>query len=607
MTSLREIWGMTRTVIRGLRAKPLPEDAEMSLGQLVAENAARFPSRPFLSCEGEQLTWGRFNTRANRYAHRLRQGGVSKGDHVALMLENRVEFLTALVGICKLGAAVGLINTHQRRDVLRHSVNLIGAKQFVVGEECLTAVGEVRGELDLPDGAFLLVPDRQASEAAGCEVPAWAERFHSEVDTGPDFDPPETATVQQRDACFLVFTSGTTGLPKAAVVRNERLFRAMEGYGRVCLNVAPGDKLYNCLPLYHSTGLIVGFGSIAYGGASMFLRRRFSASRFVEEAREEGTNTFIYVGELCRYLASQPENPEDARNPLTKMIGNGLRPDIWMEFKRRFGISEVYELYGASEGNAGFVNAFNKDCTIGFGLTPHLLAQYDVDRDELVRDRAGHCVPVQQGDAGLLLTEISDKARFDGYTDPKASENKIARDVVEKGDAYFNTGDLIRQVEVGFAFGKAHYQFVDRTGDTFRWKGENCSTNEVAEVLNGAPNVATSNVYGVLLPGCDGRAGMAALTLDAEAPDPAQVDWEAFHRYVAERLPAYARPVFLRIAKEQPSTETFKLQKSKLRDEAYHPARTAGDPILVLLPGDVRYRPLSEETYRAIEAGEAGF
>jgi citronellyl-CoA synthetase len=604
MTSLREIWGMTRTVARALRMKPLPEDAEMSLGQLVAENAARFPGRPFLSCEGEQLTWRSFNTRANRYAHRLRKAGVAKGDHVALMLENRVEFLTALIGICKLGAAVGLINTNQRHDVLRHSVNLIGAKQLIFGEECRGAVEEVRGELDLPDGAYLFVPDRRAGDAGGGEAPAWADSFHSEVEAGPDFDPPETASVQQRDPCFLIFTSGTTGMPKAAVVRNERLFRAMQGYGRVCLNVAPSDKLYNCLPLYHSTGLIVGFGSIAYGGASMFLRRRFSASRFVDEAREEGTNLFIYVGELCRYLVSQPEKADDARNPLTKSIGNGLRPDIWMDFKRRFGISHVYELYGASEGNAGFVNAFNKDSTIGFGLTPHVLAQYDVDADELVRDDAGRCVPVQKGEAGLLLTEISDKARFDGYTDADASEKKIVRGVVESGDAYFNTGDLVREVDVGFAFRKAHYQFVDRTGDTFRWKGENCSTNEVAEVLNSAPNVATANVYGVLLPGCDGRAGMAALTLDGDAD---RMDWEAFHRYVSERLPAYARPVLLRIATEQPSTETFKLQKTKLRHEAYHPDRTAGDPILVLLPGDSCYRPLSEETYRAIEAGEAGF
>ncbi|NNL85194.1 MAG: long-chain-acyl-CoA synthetase [Myxococcales bacterium] len=598
---------MTRTVVRSLRMKPLPEDAEMSLGQLVAENAARFPGRPFLSCEGEQLTWRNFNTRANRYAHRLRQAGVGKGDHVALMLENRVEFLTALIGICKLGAAVGLINTNQRRDVLRHSVNLIGAKQFIFGEECRAAVEEVRAELDLPDGAYLFVPDRRAGDTGGDEPPPWAERFHSEVEAGPDFDPPETAGVQQRDPCFLVFTSGTTGMPKAAVVRNERLFRAMQGYGRVCLDVAPSDKLYNCLPLYHSTGLIVGFGSIAYGGASMFLRRRFSASRFVNETREEGTNLFIYVGELCRYLVSQPEKADDARNPLTKSIGNGLRPDIWMDFKRRFGISHVYELYGASEGNAGFVNAFNKDSTIGFGLTPHVLAQYDVDADELVRDDAGRCVPVQKGEAGLLLTEISDKARFDGYTDADASEKKIVRGVVESGDAYFNTGDLVREVDVGFAFRKTHYQFVDRTGDTFRWKGENCSTNEVAEVLNGAPNVATANVFGVLLPGCDGRAGMAALTLDGDAPELGRVDWEAFHRYVAERLPAYARPVFLRITKEQPSTETFKLQKTKLRHEAYHPDRTAGDPILVLLPGESAYRPLSEETYRAIEAGEAGF
>ena len=602
MASLGELWSMTKTLVRALRSKPLAEDVAMSLGQLVADNAARSPDRRFLSCEGEELTWHEFNARANRYAHRLRGEGVGQGDAVALMVENRTEFLTALIGIVKLGAVAGLINTHQRRDVLRHSINLVEGKQLIVGAECLDAVAEVRDGLDLDDAAMLLVPDGEDVLA-----PPWATVFHSATDTGPIADPPETRAVRQRDPCFLVFTSGTTGLPKAAVVRNGRLFRAMEGYGKICLNVQPDDRLYNCLPLYHSTGLIVGFGSIAYGCASMFLRRRFSASRFLQEAREQGTNTFIYVGELCRYLMSQPKGQDDADNPVVRAIGNGLRPDIWMDFKRRLGIDEVYELYGASEGNAGFVNAFNKDRTIGFGVTPHVLVRYDVDRDEIVRDENGRCIVVEAGQPGLLLTEISDKARFDGYTDPAASEKKLVRGVQKNDDVYFNTGDLIRQIDVGFAFRFVHYQFVDRTGDTFRWKGENCSTNEVAEVLNGAPQIATANVYGVQLPGCDGRAGMATITLHSSARDGGSADWTGLSAYLGERLPPYARPVFLRVVEQQPSTETFKLQKTKLREEAYHPARVGGDPILVQLPGSSTYEPLSDAVYRAIESADAGF
>jgi citronellyl-CoA synthetase len=279
-----------------------------------------------------------------------------------------------------------------------------------------------------------------------------------------------------------------------------------------------------------------------------------------------------------------------------------------MDFKRRFGIPEVYEIYGASEANSGFVNAFNKDCTIGFGISPHALVEYDADNDEIVRGSDGLCREVQSGDPGLLLFRIDDQARFDGYTDPEATEKKIVRNVKTLGDAWFNSGDLIRQVDVGFAFGQSHYQFVDRTGDTFRWKGENVSTNEVGEIINEFPQVRATNVYGVTIPDTDGRAGMAAITFDPEQVSSAgDVDWAALSAHVDERLASYARPLFIRVQTDQATTSTFKLLKKELREEAYHPDRVGDDAIYVMKPGSDRYEPLDEEFHRSIEAGTAGF
>ena len=340
----------------------------------------------------------------------------------------------------------------------------------------------------------------------------------------------------------------------------------------------------------------------------MFIRRKFSASNFLREAREQKTNIFVYIGEICRYLLHSEVKADDADNPVVRVIGNGLRPDIWLDFKKRFGIKKVFEIYGASEGNSGFVNAFNKDCTIGFGIAPHALARYDTDEDALVRGADGLCQVVNVGEPGLLLIEIAGDARFDGYTDKAASEKKIAEDVMKKGDRWFNTGDLVKQIDVGFAFGQKHYQFVDRTGDTFRWKGENCSTNEVGEIINALPQVQTTNVYGVQIPGTDGRAGMAAITFDPASVSTADdVDWAALSAHVTDKLASYARPIFIRVKTDQDTTSTFKLLKKELREEAYHPDRVGGEAIYVLKPGSQAYEPLDAEFYDRIVDGSAGY
>ena len=280
-----------------------------------------------------------------------------------------------------------------------------------------------------------------------------------------------------------------------------------------------------------------------------------------------------------------------------------MRPDIWLDFKNRFGIKRVSEFYGASEGNVAFANLLNKDCTVGMTSTRVALVRYDVDADEIVRDEAGRCIEVEPGEPGLLLGHINEQAVFEGYTDPEATEKKIIRNAFEEGDAWFNSGDLMRVVEAGYTLGYDHYQFVDRTGDTFRWKGENVSTNEVGEIINGFEQVKFCNVYGVEVPGADGRAGMAALTLEEGV---AELDTDAFAAYIAHELPAYARPVFLRVQREIDVTGTFKMVKGDLRREAYD-LQQIDDPVYVMKPGETTYVRLDPEYAAIIAAGKAGY
>jgi citronellyl-CoA synthetase len=400
-----------------------------------------------------------------------------------------------------------------------------------------------------------------------------------------------------------IFTSGTTGLPKAAIVLHRKILAAGHGMGRVGFQIKPEDRLYLCLPIYHITGMGPGFCGFISCGGSIFLRRSFSASNFWPEVQQSQSNCFIYVGELCRYLAIQAERPEERNNPLQKMLGNGLRPDVWDTFKTRFDVQRICEIYGSSEGNTSFINLLNKNKTIGAALTPVALVKYDNEADEIARDSAGHCIEVAMGEPGLLLGEINSKAKFDGYTNPEATASKIVKNVKKEGDQWFNTGDLIRQIDVGFALGLKHFQFVDRTGDTFRWRAENVSTNEVAEVLNAHPQIDMANVYGVEVPGVEGRAGMVAFALE----DGVELDLESLQALVERELPAYAQPVFIRTQGAAETTVTFKLLKGDLREQAYHPDKVGGDTIYVRKPRSACYELLDQAFYQQLCQGDSGY
>ncbi|MFP6816954.1 MAG: long-chain-acyl-CoA synthetase [Pseudomonadales bacterium] len=582
---------------RGMKMRPL--DERDCFAAQVARNAQAFPDRIAMIFEGQTLTWAEFNALSNRYAHAFKARGLTRGDTVSVIMENRIEFLATIVGLNKIGVIAGLINTNLRGKPLVHCITVTESTMCVFGEELGDALAEVKADLPLQEGSgYLFVPDSGAAAA-----PNWAgdmAELSADADSG---DPPDTSELTLGDDSLYIFTSGTTGLPKAAVLSNRRFLASSGLAHRAGLRCTEQDRLYICLPLYHGTGLLIGAGAAFSSGASMFIRRRFSASNFLHEVREHQTNCLIYIGELCRYLTNTPARPDDHDNPLENIMGNGMRPDVWMDFKNRYDVKRVSEFYGASEGNVSFANLLNKDCTIGMTTAKIALVAYDVDADELITDANGRCIEVESGEPGLLLGHINENAVFEGYTDKAASEKKILRNAFENGDAWFNSGDLIREIDVGYSLGYRHYQFVDRLGDTFRWKSENVSTNEVGELVNGFPQVKFCNVYGVEVPRADGRAGMAALTLE---DDVAQLDIEGFSTYISDSLPAYARPVFLRIQNDIDVTGTFKMVKGDLRKQGYS-LDEVEDPMYVLKPGEKVYAPLTTEFTALISSGDAGF
>jgi len=506
--------------------------------------------------------------------------------------------LCSIFALAKIGATAGLVNTGLTDRPLAHCISIVESKKCLVGQELLAAVSGVKGDLTLQDKDYLWVADPLII----VDAPDWATNFSATLAGMPTDNLPETDEIVAGEIALYIFTSGTTGLPKPAVIYHRKIMSAAKPYSKVGFHAKPSDRMYICLPLYHATGFLLGIGSCLYSGASMFVRRRFSATQFWPEVQKHQTTLFIYVGELCRYLAMAPECPDEKNNPLKTMLGNGLRPDIWDTFRNRFGVKRITEIYGSSEGNVSFLNILNKESTIGTGSVVVMLVKYDIENDEIVLDEDGKVIEVEPGKAGLMLGQIDDRYKFDGYKNAGATNDKILTDLREPGDRWFNTGDLIRTVDVGFAMGLPHYQFVDRVGDTFRWRAENVSTNEVGEILNACDQVEISNVYGVDIPGAEGKAGMAAITLTPGQ----QFSAAEFTEFVDRELPAFARPVFVRIEQQQDTTGTFKLFKGKLKQQAYH-LDQVDEPIYVRQPKSKQYELLDHGFYEQLINGSAGY
>jgi citronellyl-CoA synthetase len=594
MSTIGNLFGDVKVLLAAVTAKPPAPTDIASFSLLLENNASQYPEEIALICEGETETWRGLNERANRVANALKADGVTKGDCLSVFMQNRIEFLVQVSAISKLGATAGLINTNLTRKQLVHCISLTNSKKCVFGEELTETLNEVREELSLEDGKdYLFVRD-----TGNQPTPNWAREINSHDDEYSGSNLADTQQVEVGSTALYIFTSGTTGLPKAARLSHRRLLASSGLSAGGLLRIKQTDRMYNCLPLYHATGLMMGVAAAFTVGASTVVRRKLSVSAFWEDIRKHNCTCFIYIGEFIRYLMSQPESSLDKENNIRAIVGNGLRPDIWHAFKNRFEIERIGEFYGASEGNAGFGNVFNKDCTVGLGTAPAVIVAYDVVNDEILRDDEGFCIKQPAGEPGLLMIEITSKSNFEGYTSSEATEKKIVSNALVEGDSYFNTGDLMKTVKVGFAWGQKHYQFVDRVGDTFRWKSENVSTNEVGEIINQHDDIIFSNVYGVEIPGTDGRAGMAAIVL-REHLSPNDMDIDSISTHVSNNLPGYARPIFLRILQELPTTTTHKLQKNELREQAFH-LEQVPDQLLVLRPGDSTYTKMDSDFYDQI-------
>ena len=372
----------------------------------------------------------------NRYANFLWDRGFRKGDAVAILLENRPEVLVTVGALAKIGAVASLINTNQRKMRLVHSIKVTNPKAVVVGEELLDAYNEVASDLELESD----VPVYFVTDTGKTPAPSGFQDLESLTENASAENPSSTLDVRLQDACFYIFTSGTTGLPKASIMTHFRWVKASAGFGYCALDLKPGEAIYCSLPLYHNNALTVAWSSASAGGAAMALRRKFSVSKFWDDTRKFNAVAICYIGELCRYLLNQAPDGRDADNPVVKVVGNGMRPDVWKSFKDRFGIDEVYEFYGASEGNIAFINLLNIDCTVGLCPLPYAIVKYDVESDAPVRDSNGRFIKVARGETGLLIGEVTAKTPFDGYTNKEASEKKIFRDVFADGDMWFNSG-----------------------------------------------------------------------------------------------------------------------------------------------------------------------
>lgn len=531
----------------GLTRKP---SAKESIGLIFQKNAHAHPSRPFIRFEGHATSYGEANEQVNRYADVLRARGVQRGDVVAILGKNTPESLLIALAAVKLGAAAGMLNYNQRDDVLAHSLSLISAKVLVVSEACEEALATLPEGFAGPNRLLLSELEELAKSADAA-------------------DPAVTREILAKEKAFYIFTSGTTGMPKASLMTHFRWLKSMSGLGLMGVRLRSSDTLYCCLPLYHNNALTVSLSSVLASGATFAIGRQFSASRFWDEVALNKATAFTYIGELCRYLLNQPEKSTDRDNSVRLMVGNGLRPEIWKEFTDRFGIARVAEFYGASECNIAFVNALNVDKTAGICPLPHSVVEFDEETGKALRGRDGRLRPVPTGSVGLLLSKVTARAPFDGYTDEAATDSKLLRSGFKDGDTWFDTGDLVRKQ------GWGHVAFVDRLGDTFRWKGENVATTEVEGALGSHPAIEEAVVYGVEISGTDGRAGMAAVTLrDGHTFEGAAI---ATHLY--GKLPTYAVPLFIRIVGSLEHTSTFKSRKVELRNAGYD----VGDDSLFVL------------------------
>lgn len=560
-----------------------------TVGDRLEEMAARQGERPFLLYGDQRFSYAEVDRQANRYANALKSLGVVCGDTVAMALENRPDFFFAWFGIVKLGASVAFINTQISGRPLAHALAATEARLLLLGEECLANFTD--GEI--PDSMQrYLVPD--AEKPADAALLATAPVAISAALSAASAEAPDRAmraAVTAETTMLLIFTSGTTGLPKAARYSHMRWMSSGDVM-EVTLGATPDDVFYCCLPLYHGAAATSVTSTALKAGGAIAFRRKFSTREFWPDVRRHGVTICQYIGEICRYLLNQAPSDQDRQHGLRCMLGAGLSIEVWQRWIDRFGPMQVFEGWGSTEANTALINVDNYLGSCGripfWEKTNMRLVRYDIEADTHVRDAQGRfvqCAPGEVGEAIAFIVNHPDigGGRFEGYTSREATEKKILRNVFQDGDAYWSSGDLLRYDENGY------FYFVDRIGDTFRWKSENVSTQEVADALGDLGGLESINIYGVRVPDHEGRAGMAAVVMqEGHVFDP-----DAFFALAEARVPRYAAPLFVRVCGAADMTTTFKLRKVDLQRQGYDPQAFA-DPLLVRDEAARSYVPYSE-------------
>jgi fatty-acyl-CoA synthase len=577
---------------------PITRNRKRLLSTVVEEMAAQSGDAPALLSDHECLTYEQLARRINQYARWALNQAIGKGDVVGLFMTNRPEYIAIWLGINSVGGVVALMNTNLSGPALARCVDTVSPKHLIVAAECVEQLASAQPHISARPIVWHH-GDSSSTKTGGLRIDVELERTSGEPLTESD-----RPALDLEDRALYIYTSGTTGLPKAANVSHSRVMQWAHWFAGM-MGAQATDRLYNSLPMYHSVGGVLAPGAILAAGGALVIREKFSATNFWKDAIRWDCTIFQYIGELCRYLLHSAPSAHDKEHRIRMACGNGLAPEVWDRFKERFGIPQIFEFYASTEGGVSLFNIEGKRGAIGHvpGYLAHrfspALVKLDVDKGEPVRDAKGFCVRCSANEAGEALgkavTGTSNiGSRFEGYTDPEATERRILRDAFEPGDVWVRTGDLMRKDERGY------FYFVDRVGDTFRWKGENVATSEVSETLSTFPGVRHANVYGVTIPSTEGRAGMAGLITD-DAFDLAQL-----RRHLDTFLPAYARPLFLRMCKQMDLTGTFKYSKAELVRQGFDP-RMCGDALYFRSPASGDFEKVDQALYDRIHTGAVRF
>ncbi|NXP83826.1 S27A6 protein, partial [Passerina amoena] len=566
----------------------------LSIIDLFRQTVEKNPHKPFLIYEGTVYTYQDVDRRSNRVAQAfLHYGNLNKGDTVALLMGNGPDFIHVWFGLAKLGFIVAFLNVNIRSRSLLHCINTSAAKALVIGEDCL---GSIEKEFILN-----LLENNVAVWLMSASSPfQHVHTLPDKLDKVSDNPVPShlRAVTDTRNTALHIFTSGSTGFPKAAIITHHRTLAA--SLALIQCGAVSQDIIYVTLPLYHISASLLGISGCIQLGATCVLKKKFSARQFWNDCRKYNVTMFLYIGELCRYLCNQPCKEEDRVHEVRIALGNGIRPSVWKEFLMRFGPVKIFEFYGSTEGSLGFLNYTNKIGAVGragiFSKFLHSfeLLKFDVWKQELIKDENGRCKKAPIGKPGLLVFRVTEDGPFYGYVGNKeASEKKFLRNVFVEGDVYLDTGDLLVMDEDGFLY------FTDRVGDTFRWKGENVATLEVAEIIDMMDFVQEVNVYGVSVKNYEGRTGMAAIVLKHYH----DFNGERLYKHVEDFLPNYAQPRFVRIMDVMQITETFKHQKMHLANEGFNP-EIISEPLYFMYEPARSYIPLTREIYQKVVSGE---